>query len=61
MLVVTPYNRFLFFFQDDEKSSKGNGSNGLVKLARRLSQKGDRREKAADKPPCRQRSISVDR
>ncbi|XP_071796997.1 uncharacterized protein [Asterias amurensis] len=47
-------------FTDEEKSSKSNGSSGLVKLARRLSQKGDRRENKGDKPPCRQRSISVD-
>ncbi|XP_038067073.1 ankyrin repeat and fibronectin type-III domain-containing protein 1-like isoform X3 [Patiria miniata] len=47
-------------FNDDEKSSRSNGGSGLVKLARRLSQKGDRRENKGDKPPCRQRSISVD-
>ncbi|XP_022089300.1 uncharacterized protein LOC110978538 isoform X4 [Acanthaster planci] len=55
-----PYYAVSPKFNDDEKSGKSNGGSGLVKLARRLSQKGDRRENKGDKPPCRQRSISVD-
>ncbi|XP_071505327.1 ankyrin-repeat and fibronectin type III domain-containing 1-like [Diadema antillarum] len=39
------------------RTSSSNG--GLAKLARRLSQRGDRRERG-EKPPCRQRSVSVD-
>ncbi|XP_041473244.1 ankyrin repeat and fibronectin type-III domain-containing protein 1-like isoform X2 [Lytechinus variegatus] len=42
---------------DRVRTSNSNG--GLAKLARRLSQRGERRERG-EKLPCRQRSVSVD-